>query len=110
MAIVAHWAPHDWKHAFSYSEKTVRCGYQLPLVLSHKLDSIEKTHKSTRERYYECVYHYMTYHPYASWDNFTGIVYELAMRPVAGSPAEGPAEKDMACLRQLSPFLPPHGR
>ena len=105
-----HWAPEDWKHTFSYcSVKKDKNGYQMPLVLPHKFDSIEKTYKSMRECYRECVDLYVTYHPYASWNNLAQIVYELAMEPVGMSPGDGPGDKDIACLRQLSPFLPPHG-
>ena len=78
----------------------------MPLVSPIKVDSTERAYESVRERYSECVDHYVSYHPHASWSHLAQIVYELAMEHVADLFGNVP---DRACLRQLIPFLPPHG-
>lgn len=104
-AIVIHWAPRDWKHTFSHCRRTVRDKYGMPFIPHAVLDKIEKTYESIRECYKECARCYTNYHPDTSWENLATFVYEIAML----ADDDKTRDKHLECLRQLSPFLPPHG-
>lgn len=86
-AVMTHWAPENWKEAFSVKD------YEI--VPRFQLDTIGKTCSTMDDCYKECAAHYLRFNDKASWRDFAQRMYLSGAKP--------------ASLEALKPYLPPKG-